>query len=388
MTLTRLSGAKSLRDPLLSQLLGEWVASSPLAKGRWYEATEVAQLPLIRYKQIEAVEQYASVLFPAPEMIGLRMDLNVPKGGFRHVSEFMTRRGGACTATTRLPFSHPIPSRDRFMDTWKELVKPLALDRPVSVADPPTSGRSWPLLSWARNIPLCPPLVDTIHWKRPLTFLLRGDAYPVEVGPNFPLGSSMVARRCYQETCLSLENGRCVGDPHVVVERCLVFLCVLHCCMAMGRLQVAFIQARLGDLPKDKAVAVQRVLYRARTGVRLGASASPDREETQALFRAWEELWPLLAYAPEDGEWQAVVAMRNLLRDLYSDTAPRADLRAAEIARAYRLYCCKAACQSNYLFYLEQDVTLVVADAARFGVALGAVCADVAESLNAILKWA
>ena len=56
------------------------------------------------------------------------MDLNVPKGGFRHVSEFMTRRGATYTAATGLPFPRPIPSRDRFMDTWKELVKPLALD--------------------------------------------------------------------------------------------------------------------------------------------------------------------------------------------------------------------------------------------------------------------
>ena len=31
MTLVRLSGAKSLRAPLVSRLLGEWVASSPLA---------------------------------------------------------------------------------------------------------------------------------------------------------------------------------------------------------------------------------------------------------------------------------------------------------------------------------------------------------------------
>ena len=33
MTLMRLSGAKSLRDSQVSQLLGEWVASAPLAKG-------------------------------------------------------------------------------------------------------------------------------------------------------------------------------------------------------------------------------------------------------------------------------------------------------------------------------------------------------------------
>ena len=211
MTLTRLSGAKSWRDPLVSQLLGESVASSPLAKARWYEAKEVAQLPLIRKKQIQAVKQYASVLFLAPELTGLLMDLNVPKGSFRHVSEFMTCRGGVYTAATGLPFPRPIPSRDHFMDTWKELVKPLA----------------------------------------------------------------------------------------------------------------------------------------------------PDGEEARALFLAWEELGPLLAYAPEDDEWQAVVATRDLLRDLYSDTPPRADLRAAEVARAYRLHCCKAACQSNYLFYLEEDVTLV-----------------------------
>ena len=178
MTLMRLSGAKSLRDLLVSHLLAEWVASSPLAKARWYRATEVARPPLIRNKQIEAVKQYASVLFPAPELIGLLMDLNIPKGGFRHVSGFMTRQGAAYTAATGLPFPHPTPLRDCFMDAWSELVKPLALDRRVSVAGLPTSSRSWPLQSWARYIQSRPPLVDTIDWKPPLNFLLRGDVYP------------------------------------------------------------------------------------------------------------------------------------------------------------------------------------------------------------------
>ena len=84
----------------------------------------------------------------------------------------------------------------------------------------------------------------------------------------------------------------------------------------------------------------------------------------------------------------ATIGLRPGVRDLYSDTPPRAGLRAAEVARAYRLHCCKAGCQSNYLFYLEEDVTLAVANAARLGVGLGAVCADVVESLNAILKRA
>ena len=89
---------------------------------------------------------------------------------------------GRYTAATGLPFPRPIPSLDRFTDTWKELVKPLALDRPVSVADPPTDGRFWPLQPWARYIQSRPPLVETIDWKRPLTFLLPGDAYPCAGG--------------------------------------------------------------------------------------------------------------------------------------------------------------------------------------------------------------
>ena len=83
MTLTCLSGAKSLRDPLLSQLLGEWVASSPLAKARWYEATEVAQLPLDRKKQVEA-EAIGRHPLPRTRIDRVLMDLNVPKGGPLH----------------------------------------------------------------------------------------------------------------------------------------------------------------------------------------------------------------------------------------------------------------------------------------------------------------
>ena len=66
----------------------------------------------------------------------------------------------------------------------------------------------------------------------------------------------------------------------------------------------------------------------------LGATGAPDGEEARALFLAWEELGPLLDYVLEDGEWQAVVAMRDLLRELYTDKPPRGDLRAAEVARA------------------------------------------------------
>ena len=179
MTLVRLSGAKSLRDPVVSRLLGEWVASSPLARARWSEATEVGYPSLICDKQKKAVKQYAYLLFPARDHIGLLMDLNVPKLGFRHVSEYMSRRRSAATG---LPFPRPIPTRDRFTDTWKELVTPLDLRPRVSVPDPPASGRSWPLPSLARYVQSRPSLVDNIDWTRPLTFIVRGDVYPCAGG--------------------------------------------------------------------------------------------------------------------------------------------------------------------------------------------------------------
>ena len=198
MTLTRLSGAKSLRDPLVAQLLGEWVASSPLAKARWSEATEMGYPALNRSKQLEAVKQYASFLFPAPDLLGLLMDLNIPKVGFRAVSEYMSRRGVAYTAATGYPFPRPIPSRDQFSDTWKEMAKPLELWPPVSVSDPLASGRSWPLQSWARYVQSRPPLADVIDWSRPLTFLVRGDVYPCAGGS---WSSTMAHRAAHPRNC-------------------------------------------------------------------------------------------------------------------------------------------------------------------------------------------
>ena len=118
----------------------------PFGQGPLPEATEVGYPSVVRDKQKEAVKQYASLLFPAPDLIGLLMDLNVPKLGLRHMSEWMSRRGSAYRATPGLPFPKPIPTRDTFTDTWKYLVTPLELRPPVTIRDTPASGRSWPLL--------------------------------------------------------------------------------------------------------------------------------------------------------------------------------------------------------------------------------------------------
>ena len=151
------------------------------------EATGVGYSSLVRTKQVEAVKQYASSLFPAPEFIGLLMDLKVTRTGFRHLSEFMARRGIDYTASTGHTFPRPIPTRQAFLDTWKEMAKPLDLRPPVNVDDPAASGRRWPVHSWARYNPSRPPLVDTIDWDRPLALSVCGDAYPCAGGSWTPL---------------------------------------------------------------------------------------------------------------------------------------------------------------------------------------------------------
>ena len=70
MAFVRLSRAKSLRVPLVSQLLGEWVASSPLANGRWAGATDVGYPSFILMNQVEAVKQCAPSFFPRPSLSG------------------------------------------------------------------------------------------------------------------------------------------------------------------------------------------------------------------------------------------------------------------------------------------------------------------------------
>ena len=80
------------------------------------------------------------------------------------------------------------------------------------------------------------------------------------------LDNEAAARHQYQVTGRSLDNGGCIAEPHIVVDRCWVSPCILNCCMAIGRLQVAFVKARLESLPKENAEAVQRLLYRHARG--------------------------------------------------------------------------------------------------------------------------
>ena len=64
----------------------------------------------------------------------------------------MTRLGAAYTVATGLQFPRTITSSDRFTDKWKELVKPLALDAPVSVPEPPY-----------KRLDLAPTIMGPVH---------------------------------------------------------------------------------------------------------------------------------------------------------------------------------------------------------------------------------
>ena len=174
MMLVRLSGATSLRDSKCSDVLGQWMSSSPLIRARFTEAIDHAPLPAVHKTKVQAIRTYAEALFPAPYLIGLLLELGAPQSGFQVLIEYITRRGDAYTARTQLPFPQPIPTRDQFDATWKSLTAPLALSPPVECADPPSSGRCRPL----RFVQSRPALCQSIDWTRPLTFVVRGDGYP------------------------------------------------------------------------------------------------------------------------------------------------------------------------------------------------------------------
>ena len=139
-------------------------------------------LPAVHKTKVQAIRTYAEALFPAPYPIGLLLKLGALRSGFRVFSEYISRRSDTYTARTGLPFPRPIPTRDQFYATWKSLTAPLALYTPVECADPPSSGRCWPLRSRAQYVQSRPVMCQSIDWTRPLTLVVRGDGYPCAGG--------------------------------------------------------------------------------------------------------------------------------------------------------------------------------------------------------------
>ena len=98
---------------------------------------------------------------------------------------------------------------------------------------------------------------------------------------------------------------RRTAKPLLVIARNRVFLCILHCCMAMGWLFVAFLEARSGNCPPKVAREVHKIMYWNRCRLQLVPHNAPFGEHAHTLFGAREQIAPLLAYAKEDprGKW-------------------------------------------------------------------------------------
>ena len=88
-------------------------------------------------------------------------------------------------------------------------------------------------------------------WDKAATAWLRVDV-------RRTLDNEPAARHQYLVTGRNLDNGGCIVEPHIVFDRCWVFLSILHCCMAIGRLQGPFAKAFLESVPKENAEPVQR----------------------------------------------------------------------------------------------------------------------------------
>ena len=187
MTLVRFTGARSLRDSLVSQLLGEWVASLPLARARWSEATDVGYPSLILTKQVEALKQHTPSLFPF-RVYWAPHGPQCHKDGVPPPLRVHDPGGIDYTAAAGQTSRRPIPTRQAFLDTWKDMAKPLELRPPVNVDDPPASGRSWPVHSYGMPTRV-----------------------PVGVGPNCPLGSSATANAAAHPPTRGLLGWPCVA---------------------------------------------------------------------------------------------------------------------------------------------------------------------------------
>ena len=97
------------------------------------------------------------------------------------------------------------------------------------------------------------------------------------------------ARRRYKETGRSLENGGCIGDPPIVVDRCMVFLCMLHCCMAIGRLHVAnWPCARMSLRASTPSLSAHTMTTRAGGGGGGMPGATQVEREGEVVSQVWE----------------------------------------------------------------------------------------------------
>ena len=107
----------------------------------------------------------------------------------------------------------------------------------------------------------------------------------------------------------SLKAAGCLMDPVVVIARYRVVMCILQCCMAMGRLQMANIERLINDrlAPGDRVTCAP--IYASLHEHRIGCVLWKDDEETSRLFAVWPGWALLLAVTPDEPLYVAIMAI-------------------------------------------------------------------------------
>ena len=193
--LRELSGASNLKDERVGHYLATWALSCPLARWQFNNAVQYVNIATSTHTTGEAckaaVEAYAASLLPPTAMCELV--LRAAKSSWRTLFELYTLRNLEYHRTVPSgPYSRPICTERAFQARWKELVAPVQFDDPVATVLPKATGISWPFASWVTYILSQPGLVRSSNRTFPLTFIVRGDAYPV-VGGNWTQFTIFVA---------------------------------------------------------------------------------------------------------------------------------------------------------------------------------------------------
>ena len=192
--LRELSGASTLKDERVGHYLATCALSCPLARRRQLN-NAVQHVNSATSTQTTgeackvAVEAYAASLLPPTAICELVLNMRAPKSSWRTLSElYALRRLEYHRTVPSGPYSRPICTERAFHARWKELVCPGQLDNPGATVLPKATGISWPFASWVTYILSRPGLVRSINRTFPLTFIVRGNTYPVTgaIGPNSP----------------------------------------------------------------------------------------------------------------------------------------------------------------------------------------------------------
>ena len=171
----------------MGHYLATWALSCPLARWQLNNAVKYVNSASSTHTTGEAckaaVEAYAASLLPPTAIRELVPNMRAPKSSWRTVLELYTLRKLEYHRTVPGgPYSRPIYTERAFQARWKEFVAPVQLDEPVATVLPKATGISWPFPSWVTYILSRPSLVRSINRTFPLTFIIRGGAYPVAGG--------------------------------------------------------------------------------------------------------------------------------------------------------------------------------------------------------------